>query len=346
MQHKSLALSSKPEFAVGLLCHIKAMVDNAKRVVLTAHTHADGDAVGAVTGLMSVLGRLYPDLNLTPMLPQGCPRQFEWMPGAALILSGESERERCCQALAEADMIFVLDLNTPSRLDNLAQPFTQATGHKILVDHHISPDQAAFQTIISDHTISSTCELATWLVEALWGAQAIGSEAATCFYTGMRTDTGGFAYSNTQPSLYHAAAMLIGTGIDPAEINNRIVNIFSERRLRFYGYAISNCLTVMAEQHFAYFAISLDVQRHFGVGYEDMDGLVNYTTLMSDIEFGALIREEKQRCKVSLRSKHTDVESIARQLFGGGGHRKAAGATSTLPLAETVEKLTQYVASR
>ena len=70
-----------------------------------------------------------------------------------------------------------------------------------------------------------------------------------------------------------------------------------------------------------------------------MEGLVNYTLKMADIEAGALLREEEGRVEVSLRSKYTtDVNAIARAIFPqGGGHTKAAGATSLVSLEETIQ---------
>ncbi len=312
-----------------------------------AHTNADGDAVGAITAFGSVLGRQYPGLQVTLMLPDGCPAQYGWMPLADRILNGQTQNAQCCQAMAEADLIVAMDLSAPSRMAMLAQAFTDSKAAKLLIDHHHDPEREAFSMVVSDYSISSTCELTLWLVDALLGPEAIDAEAATCLYVGLRTDTGGFAYSNTQPSLYMATAQLVASGIDPAEINNRILNTFSEQRLRFYGHAISNCLTVMREQGFAYFTISLADQRRFGITAEDMDGLVNYTLLMADIECGALVREEENRCKVSLRSKYTtNVNRMAADLFGGGGHTKAAGATSTLPLQATVDAVVNYILNR
>ena len=347
LQHNTLEVNLKPEFSMGQLCYIRGLLDGARRAAVVSHTNADGDAVGSVMGMTLMLRALYPQLEVTAMLPDGCPAQFGWMPLSAEILNGCTDAERCHEALTGADVVFVLDLNTPPRMESLATAFTASRAAKVLVDHHHSPDTETFDLIISEPLISSTCELVVWLADALWGEEAVSREAATCLYVGLRTDTGGFAFSNTQPSLYMAAAQLVATGIDPADINNRILNTFSENRLRFYGYAISNCLTVDREHSFAYFAISLDDQRHFGVGPEDMEGLVNYTLLMVDIECGALIREEENRCKVSLRSKYTtDVNSMARQLFDGGGHTKAAGATSKLTLQQTVKKLTDHIATR
>jgi phosphoesterase RecJ-like protein len=50
-----------------------------------------------------------------------------------------------------------------------------------------------------------------------------------------------------------------------------------------------------------------------------------------------LVREEKGKVRLSLRSKNQyAVNRLASEMFSGGGHERAAGATSLLSLDETV----------
>jgi phosphoesterase RecJ-like protein len=93
----------------------------------------------------------------------------------------------------------------------------------------------------------------------------------------------------------------------------------------------------------ALFAFSLEDQKQFGVGGEDMEGLVNYTLMMKDIELGALLREETGRTKVSLRAKYDiDVNQLAQQL-GGGGHKKASGATCYMSFDDTLQAVSKLL---
>jgi phosphoesterase RecJ-like protein len=225
----------------------------------------------------------------------------------------------------------------------LAEELSQARCRKVLIDHHHSPDKEHFDLIFSDYAISSTCELVLWLSYAMWDERFMNREVATCLYAGLNTDTGGFAFSCEQPSCFEAAAKLVKFDIHPAEIHNKIVNTFSVNRMQFYGFALNERLKIYPSQHVAIMVFSLDDQRRFGVGGEDMEGLVNYTLMMKEMEVGALLREEPGRTKVSLRAKYdVDVNMIARQL-GGGGHTKAAGATCIMPLDKTLDAVEQLL---
>lgn len=323
---------------------IREQIAKAHHIVLISHMNADGDACGSILGLTLQIDKAATEAtSVIPILPNGCPRNFLWLPQSNRILSGDTDRESCEKNIAEADLIICVDLNSASRIDFLQDALISATAFKILVDHHHGPSTDQFDTIISDPDISSTCELMVWLTQALWEDQFMNADVARCLYTGLRTDTGGFAFSCSQPSCFDAASILVGYDIEPADIHNRIVNTFSFNRMKFYGFAINERLQIFPEQKVAIFAFSLDDQRRFGVGGEDMEGLVNYTLMMQDIEVGALLREEATRTKVSFRSKKSvDVNQIARSI-GGGGHTKAAGATCYAPLAKALETVKELL---
>ena len=323
---------------------IRKWVSDARRIVLLSHMNADGDACGSLLGLMLQLDRCASKaVSIIPVLPNGCPRNFTWLPASDRILSGDTQRTLCEQAIREADLLVCLDFSQADRIDFLQEALLHSNAHKILIDHHHSPAADQFDVIVSDPDISSTCELVVWLSQALWDCQYMHREAAQCLYAGLNTDTGGFAFSCDQPSCFEAAAYLVGYDIHPAEIHNLIINTFSVNRMRFYGFALSERLYLYPEQRTALFHFSLADQQRFGVSGEDMEGLINYTLMIRDIEVGALVREEVGRTKVSLRAKYdVDVNMLARQL-GGGGHTKAAGATCYMTYAETLDAVSKLL---
>lgn len=311
--------------------------EEAHHIVLLSHMNADGDACGSILGMTIQLdSAALAAESITPILPNGCPRNFTWLPASERILSGDTQLDLCRQKIAEADLLICMDLNAASRTDFLQSPIIEAQCRKVLIDHHKNPATDQFDIIFSDD-ISSTCELTVWLSQALWDQKYFCTDMARCLYTGLRTDTGGFAFSCDQPRCFDAASILVSYDINPADIHNRIVNTFSFDRMRFYGFALSERLRIYSEAKTAVLYFSLDDQKRFGVGGEDMEGLVNYTLMMNEIEVGVLLREEKNRTKVSFRSKYdVDVNLLAQQL-GGGGHTKAAGATCNITFAQALE---------
>lgn len=319
----------------------RSLIEGAKSIALVSHTNADGDAMGSLLGSRRVV-EAHSKAKITMMLPSPRPKLFAYLPGYDDILVDSENHDECCKALMVADLIIVVDLNNASRVDNLGQALVESKAHKVLIDHHHSPDSELFHVLFSIPEFSSACELTYWLFARMYGEDAIDRDTARCLYSGICTDTGFFAYSCESPSVYEAAARLVARDIDPAGIHDEISNCFSIARMRFYGFALSERLVIMDDVKAAYFHFSLDDQRKFGVEPQDMEGLVNYSLMMKEIEVGVLMREEPTRVKLSFRAKGDfDVSSFANKLFGGGGHTKAAGATSSMGFEDTREFVEQ-----
>lgn len=317
------------------------------RTVVVAHTNADGDAVGSVAGLCALLRSVaqhhHQEARVQGVLPDGVPDDLAWLPGADAILDGH--QPAAAEALHEAELIVGVDISGLARTGCLEPLLRSSQVPRLLIDHHESPARDEFVAIISEPRASSTCELVYWLAHRLWGDQRITPEAATCLYAGISTDTGSFAYSNDRPSLYLAAANLICTGIDPAAIQRKIKNTFTESRMRFFGYAIAHRLVVYPERKVALMVLTAHDMSEAGVKSHELTGLINEVMRLRDVDCGILVREEEGRVRLSLRSKEEyDVDRMAREMFGGGGHKRAAGATSTVGLRETVDIIKQRLA--
>ena len=315
---------------------LRAMLCGARRTVVVAHTNADGDAVGSLTGIYAVL-RDMTGAEVVPMLPDGCPDDLVWLPNTQHIVDCRRDTALAERLVADADLIVATDLNGLDRTGHMSKAFLESKARKILIDHHVGPHTEQFDIVISDDGISSACELAYWTLRQTFGSDAIGREAATSLYTGICTDTGTFSYSNTRQSVYLAAAELLTRDIDPMAINRNIKNIFTTARLQFFGYAMSSLLTVYPDRALALMVISREDMQRYGVGSPELTGLVNEVMRLRDVDCAALIREEEGSVRISMRSKvHTDVNLLCRELFDGGGHERAAGATSHLNLNDTV----------
>ena len=315
---------------------------NANRIVLIAHKNADGDAVGSLTGMYALL-RLNTDAEVTPLLPDGCPEDLTWLPNTQYIIDCGRDKQKALEAVNKAELIIALDLNNVERTGNMAEAISQTKALKVMIDHHIDPQREMFDIVVSDDTISSACEMVYWTMRKVFGKKAFNKDAATSLYCGICTDTGTFSYSNTRESIYLASAELLSFGIDPMAINHNIKNVFTTHRLKFFGFAFNERLTVYKDEKVALMVLSYNDINSRGVVSSDLTGLVNEVMKLRDIDCAVLIREESESVRLSFRSKELfNVNLIAKELFDGGGHEHAAGATSYLTLTETVAKVKRY----
>jgi phosphoesterase RecJ-like protein len=313
----------------------------SERIVIVSHVSPDGDAIGSSLGLQHFLRRQ--GKLATVVVPNAFPDFLKWMPGAKDVLCYHRYKEVADRYIAQADLIFCLDFNVLSRIDAVAPAVERAQAKRILVDHHLHPDDFA-DTVISHPEISSTSELVYRLISQLGQAGALTREAAECIYTGMMTDTGGFTYNSNQPEIYLIIAELLGKGINKDEIYRRTFNTNSEGRLRMMGYVLFDKMQVFPEFHTALICLSREEQSKFRCVKGDTEGFVNMPLQMKGISFSVFFREdtEKDMIKVSLRSVGTfPCNRVAADFFGGGGHLNASGGEFYGPMEGAVDLFKQ-----
>lgn len=334
-------------FDTELIELFRQQLKKAKRVTIIAHSNPDGDCVGSLLGMREIITHyLEKDENaVMTVLPNACADMFMCLKGADSVIDADNKTEEAQQALLNADLILCVDFNCSSRVGKLQKALEDARGYKILVDHHHQPDREMFPLVLSIPDLSSTCELLYWVILQAWGEDALDTEAARCLYYGICTDTGSFNYACEDSSLYEAAAGLVKFPIGAAEIHNEIVNTYSVARMRFLGFLISERLRVFEEEGLAYFYVSLEDQKRFGIIPSDIEGIVSYTLMMKKIYVGALLREtEPGVTRMSFRSKHNfDVNVFARVHYNGGGHVKASGATAYGEFSTVVAQVEEYL---
>lgn len=316
----------------------------AKKIAILSHMNPDGDAIGSSLACYNwfvdylFANKQKPEIAI--ILPHACPDDMKYLPYAETIIDAENCKELCIKTISDADLILGVDFNNAKRVLPFDEALTCSKAFKMVVDHHHTPDTQLFHTVISYPDISSTCELLFWLFMEAGGEISINDNVARCLYHGINTDTGGFSYSNEEPSLYEATAILMRHPLNAADVHNRIFNNYPIRKMRLLGYILSNCMKVFPEQGFAYFAITAEELEAQGCTPYDLEGLVNYTLMMEIIQVGVFVKEAEGKVRLSFRSKNDfDVNLFARKYFGGGGHTKASGATSPYDFQTTIQIL-------
>lgn len=304
--------------------YLKQFISESREIVLTCHVSPDGDAVGSVIALQRVLRRLGKRVwVITPDMP---PRSLSFLPGLQEIIPATQKPERAAEIIARANLIVCLDFNTLSRVDKLAPAIEASPARKALIDHHLHPDDFA-EVTISRPDASSTCYLLYHVIRAMGYAKFIDRLTADAIYTGMMTDTGGFAYNSNDPGLYEVIADLLHRGTDKDRIYKHVFNTESENRLRLCGYALYKKMVTFPQHKCALITLSRSELKEFGYSKGDTESLVNRPLSMPDVMWSVFMRQDDENfVKVSTRSKgRFPVNTVCETLFGGGGHVNAAG---------------------
>ncbi|BDD08630.1 exopolyphosphatase [Fulvitalea axinellae] len=315
---------------------LKQMLGTAKNIVIIPHYKPDADALGSCLGLAGMLGKKGHTVKV--ISPTDYPDFLFWMKGHDQVQVYKEEfREEIRESITKADIVFCLDFSALNRIGALGEFVAEAEGVKIVVDHHLDPEEFA-DHMIWDTKAAATAELLYQLAAELGDIDLIDPDIADCLYAGIMTDTGSFKHSNTTKNTLLVAAELIGLGADNAKVGSLIYDNNSLDRLKLTGFALSQKLVVHREHRTAFFTLSSNELRRFNAKTGDTEGLVNYALSIKDIVFSALITEREDGVKLSLRSKGKfPVNVFAKNHFNGGGHRNASGGRIDMPLAEAVK---------
>ncbi len=320
---------------------IKDLLSEKRKILITSHVNPDGDALGSCLAMYHFLVKMGHETSV--MLPNDFPDFLEWMPAAEKIMICDADKIACTKLFQEADIIFSLDYNAPSRLGLATEAFKASTAIKIMIDHHTEPQTHVYNHVYSTKEVSSTSELIFDLIQQC-GPELLDLQIAECIYTGIMTDTGSFSYACNYEKTFRIVAELYKAGIDGVAINRLVYSTFSESRLRLLGYALSKKLEVLPEFSTAYISLTLDELKRYQFKVGDTEGLVNYALSIKGIRFAILFTEREDKIRLSLRSAgNFSVNDFARKHFEGGGHMNAAGGDSFESMDKTIEKFVRLL---
>ncbi len=318
---------------------LAAMVDAAKRVVLTCHVNPDGDAIGSVAALLTALERR--GKEALGVVPNFFPDYLKHIPCADRLVMCDKTPERAAEAVEQADLIFCLDYNGLKRLgEPLAERVAASCAQKVMIDHHLDPE-AFCDLTVSRPEMCSTCEVLLHVMNELGWTEGLTRNEAAALYAGMMTDTGAFTYASSRPEVYECISLLLRTGIDKDKIYRDIYWTCTEGKFRLMGYLLYVKMEVMKERHAAMITLTNQEYRRFQVRNGDTEGFVNIPLQIDGIKLSIFLREDtevKGKIRVSTRSVDDfPCNELCAEFFNGGGHKNASGGWLMCSIDEAAE---------
>lgn len=304
----------------------------SRQVTLACHLHPDGDALGSMLALGLALRALGLDVSATFDGAPYVQPAYTWLPGLDLLRSVDDLPGRC-------DVLVSLDSSTEDRLGRAAAALSGAA-EVLVVDHHSAGRE--FGTIrLVDPGAAATAVLVADLVDRL-GVE-LTEDIALGIYTGLATDTGSFRYQGTTPQVHALAGRLLAAGVRPDVVSRQVWETSTFGYVRLLGRALDRATLEPAAVAGAGLvwtwteAVELD---EFGLMMPEIEGFIDAVRLAGEADVAAIVKGDADGTyKVSLRSRgRIDVGALCHEL-GGGGHRFAAGYTSTSSVPATIATL-------
>ena len=316
------------------IIRLAKMLDDSRRVAVVTHTRPDGDAIGSSAAMVHRLSGQGKDARM--VIPNAMPDFLRFVtdeccPG--LLLQYDLEGEECLRWIDGCDLIICLDANGFDRMEDM-QPYLEASkAHKLLIDHHIHPQEKFFDLIFSETEISSTCELLFWImlsVEGTGDASALPMPVLRALLTGMTTDTNNFANSVFEDTFTMASKML-AAGVDREGILLELYHRYRENRVRMTGHLLKDKLRILPSGA-AYIVVRRDELEEYDIREGELEGMVNIPLSLDCVRLSILLKEDSGFFRVSVRSKRgVSAFRLAARHFHGGGHEQAAGGRLFFP---------------
>lgn len=304
------------------------LLSAAETIAVVAHVHPDADTIGAGLALALVLDKCGKSVEVGFAEPATLPDSLASLPGCSLLVSADEMRR-------DVDLVVTVDVPSVKRLgalSDLAGPGRRS----LVIDHHATNELFGTANFV-DVSADSTTMMIADILDA-WD-KPIDPDVAHCIYAGLTTDTGSFRWASARA--LRLAARLVDTGVDNAEISRTLMDSHPFTWLPLLS-------RVLGSAHLLPDAVGGRGLVYAVVGHQDwvssraeeVESIVDIVRTTQQAEVAAVFKEvDPQQWSVSMRAKaEVDLASVA-SAFGGGGHRLAAGYSTSGPIDDAVASL-------
>lgn len=295
--------------------------------LLACHIAPEGDAIGSILALDSLLKRL--GKKTTVVAEEAFPERLYCLSSKRWQQLKDLKKRKPFGALVVADCP---TLERIGKVKDLIGPQTVIFN----VDHHVSNAHFAHHNYVLPQAAASG-EVVFRIFEYL--KMPLTKYEATNLYVAISTDTGSFKYGNTTMDSHRIAIELIKCGIDVEKINDELYATYSLNKINLYSRLLGRVQTV-AGGKIAWVSMRREDLHQSGATYEDTEGFIDFLKYLREVKIAFFLSEmNPSGVRVSFRGKDNyDVNKIAMH-FNGGGHKKASGCQMRVPIEEAEKKI-------
>lgn len=303
-------------------------IENVKTIGIGGHVRPDGDCFGSTMGLYLYIKKNFPDKEVHVFNEKADDIFF--------CIKDIDKIEDANDFTGKLDCFFALDCGG-DRLGNAERLFNEA-GKRVNIDHHISnPGTGDVNYIVPEASSASE------LVYDVLDPKKVDEDVALALYIGIIHDTGVLRYSNTAPKTLRIVADLVSFGFDFPKIIDETFFEKTYLQTQIMGRALTECF-VMMDGKVSVCQLDRKTMEFYGAKPHDLEGIVNQLRLITGVEVGIFMYQlPTKEYKVSLRSKGIIDVSKVCEIFGGGGHKRAAGCIVNESFYDVVNNLTAEI---
>ena len=297
----------------------------SNNIVLLCHNNPDGDAVGSTIAMYILLKRLGKEVDIV----------LDTLPKRFYFLKEYQDIKK--ESTKKYDTAVILDTGSIDRVNSAY--LLDTVSKKLVIDHHITNTMYGDVNLVENYP--ACCEIIYNLIKEM--NVSIDEDLALPLAVGLLTDTGGFAHQNVLPSTFTMTAELSSL-VDLSDIYKKVLRTITINQFNIKKKALDN-LELYNNNALAVSFITSEDMEKYNVDEDECGILVGIPLEIDTVEVSIFLRKYKEEIRVSLRSKHINVNEIVK-VFGGGGHINAAGVTVKMPYEEIKKQVLEEVGKR
>ena len=306
----------------------RELIETANRILVISHRGPDADSVGSNSALR--LGFEKAGKYVDSACADRIPEMLHF-----IKYGGEFKQQLTWNEISTYDLLISVDCGAHGLVkyhEEIPDIF-KGSPPLINIDHHATNDM--FGTInIVDPEAAATALVLYFILKFI--NIEIDSEMATSLVAGLYYDTGSFKHSNTSAEVLHVMSELMARGADYNKVVKYLFKTASVNKLRLWGRALSRAR--LNDKKVLISNIMGEDLKDLNLEPSDASGVIDYLNTLPESKFCILLSEDLEgNVKGSCRTQRDDIDlSKITGIFGGGGHKKAAGFTIPGRLEEEV----------
>lgn len=294
-----------------------------KEVQIFPHIRLDGDCIGSAAALAMTLNKI--GIQAKVYLDEPIPDRLLFL-GISDELCVIYDKDRVGERLELQCVAVAVDCSEDDRMGRSGVLFRDAKTI-VVIDHHVSSGEASGTRYV-DPKSASTAELILHIIrqiESKTGENLMDTDIANCLMVGIQSDTGRFSYQNTTPDTLRAAAELLDSGANVFLNAYHLFDVTSVERMKLIAKAMTTAKMFFGGK-LAMTVVTQDMLRDTNASEYAADGLVSSLRDIQGVVASFVVREtDDGEIRVNIRSREPFDSAAFAEMFGGGGHHRAAG---------------------
>lgn len=305
-------------------------INKANDIALYCHTNPDGDALGSMLALGFALEKKGKNVSLycdTPISARNA------------VFKGSDKIS--LPDLTVHELGISVDSSDIDRLGGAVKSFLSCKA-QIAIDHHKSFKRFCEICYVD----KNACACAQIIYRLLKDMRAIDKNVAESLFAGIVTDSGCFAYSSVTPETHQIAAELMTYDFDAADTIYRVFRSTSKQRFDLKRLALSKA-KLYDDGQIGIVVFTIDDFKKTNTSTGDTEGIINELIDVDSVKVAyALSEVGDKNFKLSIRSKDPIDSSDIAGVYGGGGHKNAAGCRVNGYLEDIIERIVKLATDR